>query len=128
VADEHERIERGMAYVDESKAKDYLLIAAVLHPERLGAARRAIRSLILPGQSCIHTKDERESRRRQLLSVIERLDPEITIYRVDGAWAREPQRRDRCVDALIGTAIDRRYLDIVFELDETLRRPEYRRG
>ena len=49
---------RGHAFVDESKAKDYLLVSAVLGLEELDGARGVIRDLLLPGQPRLHMKHE----------------------------------------------------------------------
>lgn len=47
------------AFVDESKAKDYLLVSVALEVSAVQDARDAVRSLILPGQPTAHAEGER---------------------------------------------------------------------
>lgn len=54
-------------FVDESKGRDYLLIAAVVMPADVTQARKDIRTLVLPGQRRLHMKGESDSRRRKIL-------------------------------------------------------------
>lgn len=43
--------------VDESKQRNYLLVAAVVMPGDLAGARRALHALVMPGQRLLHMKD-----------------------------------------------------------------------
>jgi len=51
----------GFVFVDESKAKGYLLAAAVIEPRHLAKAMREIRNLVLPGQQRINMTKESAS-------------------------------------------------------------------
>jgi len=112
----------GFVFVDESKAHDYLLIAAVVRPAQLAAARKAIRRLVLPGQRRIHMYKESDARRRQLLSVIGQLGIDVTIYRASRAYPAEVIRRDRCIAALVADATRARHIELIFELDASIYR------
>lgn len=67
-------------FVDESKRGDYVVVAAVVDPAELTAIRRELRGLLLPGQSALHFKAERDGRRRQLLAAISGLPVEASVY------------------------------------------------
>lgn len=65
-------------YVDESKRAGYVLAAATVpDPE---AARKIVRSLILPGQRRLHMNHEQPRRRRTILSALVTTPVETTIY------------------------------------------------
>lgn len=106
-------------FVDESKAKDYLLIAAAIVPRDIEAARRAVRALLLPGQPRLHMKQENESRKRLLVDTFATLETTLTIFRAPRDLGSEVFRRRRCLEQLvdaIGPAGGR----LCLERDETL--------
>lgn len=90
-----------MVFVDESKAKDYLLVAASIAPSAAPECRRAIRRLLLPGQRRVHMKKERDGRRKTILDVIATLDASVTVYRAPRQLGNELLRRDLCLDRLV---------------------------
>jgi hypothetical protein len=60
------------AFVDESRrGGTYLVAVALLDPGELSVVRASLRKLCLPGQRRIHFKDERDSRRREVLARID---------------------------------------------------------
>ena len=106
-------------FVDESKARDYLLIAAAMDFRGLTESRRAVRSLLLPGQPRLHMKQENETRKRLLLDTFAALDVTVTIFRAPRGLGSEVVRRRRCLEELvlaIGDAGGR----LCLERDETL--------
>jgi len=107
--------------VDESKQRDYLLVAAVLAPQDLAPARRAIRGLLLPGQPRLHMKQERDSRRRKILSTIDGISPELLIYRAPSDGRTEIARRDHCLRRLVDDLHRGGHTRLCLELDQTLR-------
>jgi len=60
----------GHIFVDETKHRDYLLVAGVVLPADLDTMRKMIRNLILPGQRRLHMKDESASRKRVIAAAI----------------------------------------------------------
>lgn len=58
------------AFVDESIRRDYLLAVVLCAPGDLGQVRRALRALLLPGQSSVHFRKEDDRRRRQVLTAL----------------------------------------------------------
>lgn len=88
-------------FVDESKANEYLLMAAAIMPADVDRSRRVVRGLLLPGQSRLHMKDERDSRKRAMLDAFAELAVSVTIYRAPRALGSEVYRRGRCLDELV---------------------------
>lgn len=111
-------------YVDETKAKGYLVAAAtgVTGQLHLSLSRKELGNLILPGQRSLHMKDEKDSRKRAIADTIIRLGDlglRATIYDA-GRAQTERQRRARCLQALLDDASQHTRARIVFDLDETL--------
>ena len=122
-----ERPTGAQVFVDESKAGDYLLVAAIIVPSQLAAARKAVRGLILPGQRRIHMNGESDRRRRLILSAVTEVAPAVTIYRAHAASRTELERRDRCIDALVNDAATDRHLELILELDVRVERRDRQR-
>ena len=110
-------------YVDESKSRGYLVVAACLYGDHLRATRKEVRNLILPGQRSLHMKDERDSRKREIADMISglgNLGMRVVVYDA-GRSDTERDRRARCLEALVEHALEYEQARIVFDLDETLR-------
>jgi hypothetical protein len=88
-------------FVDESKAKDYLLVAAAIVSGDPTACRKATRALLLPGQPRLHMKKESDPRRKQILDTFESLGATISIYRAPKSLGSEVRRRDLCLEQLV---------------------------
>jgi hypothetical protein len=67
-------------FVDESKARRYLLAAAVVPSERLDQLRKLVGALRLPGQTRIHFTAESDPRRKTILSVMAAAGACVTVY------------------------------------------------
>lgn len=68
-------------YVDESTARDYLMMCAVIANEHVARTRRVMRSLLKPGQKkCLHMKDEKR-RAREILGAIVSVEPTVVIFK-----------------------------------------------
>lgn len=106
-------------FVDESKAKDYLLIAAAIVPRDVAECRRAVRELILPRQSRLHMKQENDSRKRRMLDTFAELEVTVTIFRATRDLGSEVHRRGLCLEELIGN-IGPAGGRLCLERDETL--------
>lgn len=109
-------------YVDETKAKGYLVAAASGSGEDLKLARKQIDSLILPQQRSLHMKSERDARRKLIADTIgafSDLSVRGIIYDA-GRAGTERDRRARCLEALVADVARHDAASIVFDLDETL--------
>lgn len=109
-------------YVDESKNRDYLLVAAVVLTGDLEVTRRVIRGLVLQGQGRVHMKKESESRKRQIASVICETGVQATIYDAGRHRRSELDARAACLEALVLDAVTVGASMLVLELDDSLRR------
>lgn len=90
------------AFVDESKAKGYTLVAAVMLPADLVPTRKVIRELVSPGQTRVHMKTEIPRRRKLILSKLRPLGPVATLYSADRAiYGTDIACRRACLEALV---------------------------
>ena len=105
-------------YVDESKARGFFLVATSSDTSNLKVSEKALRSLLKPGQRRVHFKKERDSRRREILSLMTTLDLRVTVFICQGL--NERQARVLCLEALVGMAVESEVFSLVIERDETL--------
>ncbi len=112
-------------FVDETKAKGFVVVAAVAQESNLDTLRRQLRPLILPGQRSLHMNAERDSRRRAIADTIAGMATEglsATIYDAGRRGKTELDSRGRCIQAIVRDALDSfDSAHILFDLDETLR-------
>lgn len=107
-------------YIDESKARNYLMATAVVMPSEYKPIRQTVRALLLPGQRRIHMKHERESRRRLILSRLVETGITATIYDAGGGPDSQILRRMACIEAIVADMSDLNNTHLVFEQDDTL--------
>ena len=93
----------GQVFVDETKRRDYLLVAGVVMPADLDAVRKIMRGLVLPGQRRLHMKDENDSRKRSLATAIAVSGVHATIYDAGRRYRNERERRAACLRAVVQT-------------------------
>jgi hypothetical protein len=104
-------------FVDETKAKGFRLCAVALESHRLSFAREQVNQLRLRGQRRIHFVDESDSRRRQILSVLADLEPEVTFF--ECALKSENTARELALTQLVKFAGLAAPARLVIEKDET---------
>ena len=105
-------------FVDESKAGDYLLVAAVVLPADTKRARALVRGLHLPRQSRVHMKTESDARRRQILDTLEAGGLRATIYRASG-YKTLIAARAACIDGLVRSLASAASARVTFECDQS---------
>ncbi len=67
-------------FLDEIKRQGYVAAAAVVVPPGdLAPLRSVVRGLVLPGQRRVHMKDERDSRRREIVAALVDAGVEVVI-------------------------------------------------
>lgn len=86
-------------YLDETKRSGYVVAAASITDPT--AARRVVRSLILPGQRRVHMVRERQARKRQIIDAICALAVTTTIYDAGHHHPSELAARAACLRALL---------------------------
>lgn len=116
--------EMGMHYfIDETKAKGYVVVVAMCPDASLPTARRTVGKLVLPGQRSIHMKQESPRRRRMISDAVCGLTQiGVTASVLDAGRGPEPehQRRDRALRTVVERAAREPVASLVLDLDQTL--------
>lgn len=107
-------------YVDETKQKDYLLVASVHVADNIDTVRGIIRDLLLPGQRYLHMKDENDGRKRTIAAALVAADIKATVYRAGSQHRTHNQRRAACLDGLIRDHAQGPETLLVIDRDESL--------
>lgn len=110
-------------FIDETKAKGYLVVAAMCPDTSLQAARRTIGRLVLPGQRSIHMKREGARRRSTIADAVAGVsDIGVTAVVLDAGRGPEPEhvRRERALREVVGLAATESVAHLVLDLDQTL--------
>jgi hypothetical protein len=105
-------------YIDESKAKGYTLVAAVVVPGDVLAVRKEIAKLRKNGQRRVHFVKEDDSRRREIISTFIDLGVQAHLYHAQGMT--EAEGREACLTALVAAAAASDTDRIVLEKDESI--------
>lgn len=109
-------------FVDETKAKNYLVVGATVPETGVELARKELRALVLPGQRGLHMKDEDKRRRGLIADAITSLNDlgvQVRIYDA-GRNGTERIRRGRALAELIGDAAGPLPVRITLDRDATL--------
>lgn len=111
------------AFVDESKVRGLLVVAAALEPRDLASARKSMRSMLLPRQTHVHFVKERSSRKAQIADAIAELPVRFNVY---DASAINDQRMARraCLERLVFDLADVGAHRLVIEQDDSLVRSD----
>lgn len=110
----------GHVFVDETKHRDYLLVASVVVPAELDVMRKSLRELVLPGQRRLHMKNESDQRKRAIAAVIAGSGIVATVYDAGRRYRTDRDRRAACLQALIVDTAARGDALLVLEQDDTL--------
>jgi hypothetical protein len=105
-------------FVDESKSKGYVMVAAVVVPSDQTTLRREVRALVLPGQRRLHFTSESDSRRKQILAKLERLG--VLAHVVHSDLRHEASGREACLRDLVAIAAREGHDRIVLERDVSI--------
>ncbi|MBX3093889.1 MAG: hypothetical protein KF680_05015 [Cryobacterium sp.] len=89
-------------FVDESKARSFLLVAVAVDSSHVDALRSSLRAMRMKGQTRLHFRKEQPARRRKILSELGRHPLEITVLR--SRATDEKTARDHCI-AELATAV-----------------------
>lgn len=108
-------------YVDETKHRDYLMVAAVVLGEDLSATRAVIQDLLKPGQHHLHMKDEADGRKETIAKTLAAANLQATVYDAGRRHRTQLLARAACLSALIDDlATSDADTLIVLDQDETL--------
>ena len=112
------------AFIDESKQKNYTMVATLLADTDLVLARRVMRDLLKPGQFRIHFKSESPRRRREILSSISSLNHSNIV--ATSSFSKSSDARNECLSLLISALHKQQVRRVVLESDESILRSERR--
>ncbi|WP_343991771.1 hypothetical protein [Nocardioides dubius] len=110
-------------FIDETKAKGYVVVAVLCPDTSLSLARRAIGGLVLPGQRSIHMKQEGPRRRQAIADVVTGLVPSgVHAVVLDAGRGPSPERvrRKRALEAIVELAAHGSPASLVIDLDQPL--------
>jgi hypothetical protein len=110
----------GHVFVDESKQREYLLVAAVVMPSDLAEARRSLRALVMPGQRRLHMKKESDARRSAIIDAITATGATATIYNARRPGRHELDAREACLRAVVTDVATAGHHMLVIEQDDSL--------
>lgn len=88
-------------FVDETKHRDYLLVASLHASGDLAELRKLMRGLVLKGQRRVHMKKESDPRRRAIAAAICGAGVSATIYDAGRDHTDQLQARLCCLRALV---------------------------
>lgn len=107
-------------FVDETKAKRYMVVAAFWADA--GVGRRRMRGLVMPGQRSLHMKAESDSRRHEILGAITDLVPScgpVIVYDA-GTEGSQLARRAACLDRMVRDCASYPQVHVTLDLDASL--------
>mgnify|MGYP007096629326 FL=1 len=109
-------------YVDETKHRDYLMVAAVVLGEDLTSARAVVHDLLKPGQHHLHMKDEADGRKETIAKALAAADLRATVYDAGRRHRTQVRARAACLAALVDGLASTSDVEtfIVLDQDETL--------
>jgi len=107
-------------FIDETKARDYLMVGVWIAPDRVPSMRLRVRELLLAGRFRLHFHKERDVHRKRALETFLTLGIVATVVRIDHGHASR-DARGRALTALLGDAVGRAARRVVIEVDESLR-------
>src|SRR5712675_2467642 len=73
-------VARMVIYVDESKQRDFVMVAAVVLGNDLSAARAVVQDPLPPGQHYLHMKNEADVRKETIAKSLVAADLQATVY------------------------------------------------
>jgi hypothetical protein len=95
----------GHVFVDESKDRDYLLVASLHVSGELDELRKFTRGLVLPGQRRVHMKKENDSRKRAIAAAICGAGVTATVYDAGSRYGHEVDARAACLRGLVDDVV-----------------------
>lgn len=109
------------AYVDETKHRGYVLVAAVLADHELSVARTLIRDLLKPGQRRLHMKNESDGRKETIAKALVVAGMRANVYDAGRHYRTQLAARRACLGALVDDlARSEAETVIILDLDESL--------
>lgn len=111
-------------FVDESKSRDYTLVAAIAVPNDLAAARSGVSRLRHKGSSSIHMTKESPGTRKRILAGLGGLPVSAYVVQCANPGLSELERRFTCLEHLLERCDEASVASLTIELDESIRKHE----
>jgi hypothetical protein len=108
-----------VVFVDESKARGYLLAAAVMAPADLSWMRKHLNTLRHPGQRRLHFTTESESRRKAILCGLTDMGVTAVMYDAS-AYCEEKAARRAAMSRMVDDVVGMNSTLLVIERDDSL--------
>lgn len=113
-----------LLFVDETKAKGYLVAVATATEGQASSVRRDVRALRMRGQRSVHMQSEGARRRRLIADTVAGFagaGVQAVIYDASAVPGTDLNRRARALREIVAdTARTREQARIIFDLDQTL--------
>jgi hypothetical protein len=105
-------------FIDESKARGYTVVAAIVLPSEVAPLRRSVDELRMRGQRRLHFAKESDQRRRAILSTLQAAQVHGIAYQ---AHERDDlASRTLCLEAVVVDALRLGVTRIVLEQDDSI--------
>ncbi|RKQ90196.1 hypothetical protein U746_1452 [Mycolicibacterium mucogenicum 261Sha1.1M5] len=111
-----------LLFVDESKAKGYTMVAALVEPGEATRLRREVRALVLPRQRRIHFTKEQPERKRLILSRLTAMGARAQVFQCE--TKNQVHGRDTCLSAIVARAAQHVRAKIVIERDASVEKAD----
>lgn len=106
-----------IAFIDESKAKKYLLVLGLVEFQHLTRLRKFLVKNLLAGQRSVHFRKESARRRTQLLRMIVGLDIQVVVFKDKNGSS--PSSRESLIRKVCENYQRLKIRELVFELDQS---------
>lgn len=107
-------------YVDETKARGYVVVASNHLGHEVDKVRKELRTLVLRGQSRIHMAKENDSRRKAIIDILVAASVTATVYDADHRYRDDRDARTACLQAIINDVDPSQPALLVIEQDDSL--------
>jgi hypothetical protein len=106
-------------YVDETKAKGYVVAAAAVVPGDADALRKTLRGLLPRAQRRLHMVQESAQLRRKLLNTLAGENVTVALYVAGPQHGTHIRGRRACLGQLVADAVAGGCISLTFESDKT---------
>lgn len=107
-------------YVDETKERDYILVASALLGAEIDTLRRAMKGFVLRGQTRIHLAKESNSRRGAIVDAICDAGVTATVYDAGRTYTSQLAARAACLQAIVNDVKASDQTLLVLEQDDSI--------
>lgn len=108
-------------YIDETKHRGYLVVAAFVPGDELAQARAVVQGLLKRGQQHLHMRHEADGRKKAIAGTLTKAGIRATVYDAGRGYRTQLDARAACLSALVRDLSDSDIETLmVLDQDETL--------